>query len=1005
MDPHAELDALLSHDRFVRAVARQLLADESRVDDVVQGTWLAALRCGPTSGGSLRRWLATVARRLALDELRSDRRRSHREQSTARSEVDGSLEELAAREAARTQLLAAVVALPEPYRTVVLLRYYDGLPPRVIARRLELPVDTVKTRLRRALDQLRERVTAAAPIGGRPLHGWMAALAGTPSASLPFSSTGPLLMISTKTKGIIAALALAGLGAALWPMISAKRISTNTEPQREVSIAAPAPSPGPADAEPAVAQVDRGSKEQLKPTSKSSEPAPRRAAQAGDTGALTLEVRSPRDGSPVPQVGIRLLPILADLSGYVKHLGMFTNSHGIARFEAVPAGRVLVQVDRRSTVLILECAPGSDRTHRIDLLKGTEVALRILDFDGRPAAGASVWLGSPREMPIRRVESGRADSKGEITLFDVSEDVVIVATSGAAAPSEPWLFRPKPGATEDRVEKTLTLGAMGARIEGRVVDRTGHAVAGARLLLGDGVPWVAEGGASETPRSRLATDTVCDEQGRFRFFPLAPGTWPVAASAEGHGFVSIETEVVAGGATNLEIALPVASSVEGRVSDGSGRPLEGASITCGRRDTPQFRAARSLPDGTYKLTDFGPGSFEITASFGEAPSQRATVVVDEGATVRFDPVFPASRDLVGRVLDDEGAPLAGWLVRVIPQSIYGNVLGVPFIATDGAGRFEARHLGEGEFVVEALEPPPKGKKPDPMGFDPPCAVLEHVSPGLAEVVLRVTEASRPTVFVEGSICDPDGRPLPAATVSHQIVGERRSTQFSANGSQAHFRVGPIAAARKHTLTFECEGFPPLVKSMHDLVPGRPVDLGEVRLERGAVLTLRLRRVGAELPSNLQATARLEGSDGGSTWTTFDRQGALLVSSPLARGLHAVTVSGEGIATERFEFDAQPGAREARDVELAAGVARSIQCTRKDGKAPLGTLEGSMIDASGATVWSGSFGAHKSKSATLPLSLRPGTYTFSARDTDGAKVRAEVSFKIEDGTSPIALVLE
>lgn len=1005
MDPHAELDALLSHDRFVRSVARQLLADESRIDDVVQGTWLAALRHRPTSGGTLRSWLATVARRLALDSLRSERRRSRREQATARTEVGGSLEELAAREAARTQLLSAVIALPEPYRAVVFLRYYDGLPPRAIARRLELPVDTVKTRLRRALDLLRERVTATAPIGGRPLHGWLAALAGTPSAPYALSGSGPLLMMSTKSKVMFAALALAGLGAALWPMIGAARPSTNSEPPREVSIAAPAPSPGPADAEPAVAQVDRGSKEPLKSTPKSSEPAPRRAAQSGDTGALTLEVRSPRDGSPVPQVGIRLVPIRAELSGYVKHLGMFTNSHGIARFEAVPAGRVVVQVDRRSTVMILECSPGSDQTQHIDLVKGTEVALRILDFDGRPAAGASVWIGNPQEMPIRRVESGRADSKGEITLFDVSEDVVIVATSGGAAPSDPWLFRPKPGATEDRIEKTLSLGSDGGWIEGRVVDRAGRAVAGARLLLGDGEPWIPEGGPSEIPRARLATDAVSDAQGRFRFSALAPGTWPVAASAEGHGFVSVETAVAAGAATNLEIALPVASSVEGRVSDGTGRALEGASIRCGKRETPQFRATRSLPDGTYKLTDLGPGAFEITASYGEAPSQKAALVLEEGATVRFDPIFPVSRDLVGRVLDDAGAPLAGWLVRVIPQSLYGNVLGVPFILTDGSGRFEARHLGEGEFVVEALAPPPYGQKPDPMGFDPPCAVLEHVTPGLAEVILRVTDASRPTVFVGGSICDPEGRPLPNATVLHRIEGERRATQVSAKGSLARFRVGPLAPERKHTLTFQCEGFPPLVKSLRDMVPRRPVDLGEVRLERGSILTLRLRHTGADLPSNLQATAHLEGGEAGSIWSNFDRQGALLVSSPLPRGLHVITISGEGVATERIEFEAQPGTRETRDVELVAGVARSIECTRKDGKVPLGTLEGSMSDASGATVWSGSFGAYKSKSANLTLSLRPGIYTFSARDTDGAKVRAEVAFKIQDESSPIALALE
>ena len=55
-------------------------------------------------------------------------------------------------------LAACVKHLDEPYRRVVFLRYFEELSPPDIARRLELPVKTVKTRLHRALAQLRRRM-------------------------------------------------------------------------------------------------------------------------------------------------------------------------------------------------------------------------------------------------------------------------------------------------------------------------------------------------------------------------------------------------------------------------------------------------------------------------------------------------------------------------------------------------------------------------------------------------------------------------------------------------------------------------------------------------------------------------------------------------------------------------------------------------------------------------------------------------------------------------------
>ncbi|HKE02084.1 MAG TPA: sigma factor, partial [Planctomycetota bacterium] len=67
-------DALLTHRAFVRAIARGLL-DEHLADDVAQDAWLAVRDRAPRARGSLRAWIAAIARNLSLQTLRERRRR------------------------------------------------------------------------------------------------------------------------------------------------------------------------------------------------------------------------------------------------------------------------------------------------------------------------------------------------------------------------------------------------------------------------------------------------------------------------------------------------------------------------------------------------------------------------------------------------------------------------------------------------------------------------------------------------------------------------------------------------------------------------------------------------------------------------------------------------------------------------------------------------------------------------------------------------------------------
>jgi len=149
---------MAEYGEFLRALARGLVGDRHLAEDVVQETELRAISGSPRAGSARRAWLARVVSNLALDMRRRDAGRRARERRVARSEAVPSHVEVGERLAVQRRVLRAVEGLPESQRTVVYLRYYDGLPPRRIATRLQLPVETVKTRLRRALARLRGRL-------------------------------------------------------------------------------------------------------------------------------------------------------------------------------------------------------------------------------------------------------------------------------------------------------------------------------------------------------------------------------------------------------------------------------------------------------------------------------------------------------------------------------------------------------------------------------------------------------------------------------------------------------------------------------------------------------------------------------------------------------------------------------------------------------------------------------------------------------------------------------
>jgi RNA polymerase sigma factor (sigma-70 family) len=149
-----------AHGAWLRRLAGSLVAGEPLVEDVLQETWAAAVRSPPAPRDTRRPWLATTLRNIVFSRRRSDRQRRLREAGYTGTAPDRlpSPEELLVRQEALALVAQEVRALPEPYRSTILLCYMEGVSSAEISRRQEVPAGTVRWRLKYGLDRLRARL-------------------------------------------------------------------------------------------------------------------------------------------------------------------------------------------------------------------------------------------------------------------------------------------------------------------------------------------------------------------------------------------------------------------------------------------------------------------------------------------------------------------------------------------------------------------------------------------------------------------------------------------------------------------------------------------------------------------------------------------------------------------------------------------------------------------------------------------------------------------------------
>lgn len=150
--------SLAESSRLVFRVAFSVLRQREDAEDVAQDAFLKAYRTFHQlrDRQSFHAWLSSIARRLALDRYRKNRRQRAPEGAGA-SRVEGTTNALIDRERAE-KLRLAIDALPEKLRVVVLLADIEEHDIREVARLAGVREGTVKSRLFAGRKRLKERL-------------------------------------------------------------------------------------------------------------------------------------------------------------------------------------------------------------------------------------------------------------------------------------------------------------------------------------------------------------------------------------------------------------------------------------------------------------------------------------------------------------------------------------------------------------------------------------------------------------------------------------------------------------------------------------------------------------------------------------------------------------------------------------------------------------------------------------------------------------------------------
>ena len=909
--------SVLGDDRLVRGVARELVRDDDQADDAAQEAWLVALRKPPVPE---RRpsWLASVVRKVVGRTPRAEARRRRREQLRARPDVVPSTDEILEREALRRQVVQAVLDLDEPFRAAVLLRFFEDLPPREIARRLDVPVETVRSRLRRGLDRLRVRLDAEHD-GERDV--WRSGLLVLPGVFAPglieslttiaASKTSHLssfaksvasavtgshfivraLIVSAKTKAVIGTAAVVALAWVVWQWnasndgdlgeIDAMSVSSSNDTDDSAARRAKS------DAVEAEVVVDAESSVESKPVDTVVE------LRAKTHGPLLVRTIHKETKRPVPNAPVELY-VWKGANPYANRRLIVTDDTGSILVENLPVGRVSLSCKFGGNSRG-EVTGEPDATATIEVPAGYAVVGRVVDPAGDPVANADILVGSIGNDGVALTHSG-TDGRFSLPHVEANSWVCVGAQKTGYRRSDFIILLDDPGAEK---EVRLVLERGGTSIFGRVLQPDGEPAVHARLELNYGFGKQFERDDGARVRTPCEHRVVTDDDGRFRIDSARTGT-PELVVRHGESAPWREkVELLGAGSHEMVIQLERAVTVEGRVIDAAGEPVVRAELSIGGSGLGSSHAW-SAKDGAYRLTGLAPGDLPIRVRSDDHGDRTVELHGEAGKLIRHDVVLDSGARLRFRVVDSSGKPLARWSLRASAlKPMY-----MSFERTDDDGRVEFVGCEAGKKHMVLIS--------HPAGAKTPVRSLHDVVPSEEWVEIRIADDELELGTLIGRVVDAKGSPLGGATVSAWRKGVVASTGIeTCDNETGAFRIHPLSSG-DYSITVSAAGHPRLVVPAV-VPPSETTDLGEIRLPIGGHCIVKLSRAPSR-ENEFHVVANLEDSSQRS-WLTI--AGNEAKSEPLAPGRWTVQIRGKTFRKNSVTIDVR--ANETTTTELSIEI--------------------------------------------------------------------------------------
>ena len=747
MHTSANEQTLTTHRPGLIRLARSLVGSEA--EDVVQDAYLAASDAtGIRSPGA---WLRGTVRRISSKRHRSRARRTARERVAARTEVLPATDEIAAAVEEQRRVLRLLQGLPAHQKRALWLRYFEDLPPRRIAEQLELPVPTVKSHLRRGLQQLRLDLDAE---HGANREKWMAALAPLARAPAAAAATGLLAL------GLLALLAIAVVGVGWWaldPLGSREKETADTLAMRESRP----------ESEERAALEGRGSGRQAPPT-----PAPTPApAPVESPHPAALLVRG--DFISTPFRALRVTVTTSD--GEQRETTL--QERGAALIEDLAPGHALVTCETptgvTATDVRVQLRPGLTWNTEIEIYAARSVRGRVIAASGgSPIPGARVEAVVGHRYPLYdqagsasgwRTRSG-ADGSFELTRVPAGKPLLLLADAPGLQTSEVY-------AEPDAATPTTIRLEAGGALTGRVLLPSGTPAAGAHVFLcppvhGEIRAWLTDRwprGFAEPPGKTEVIWHLDPQNGEVG--PVRP-PWILAAKTDEDGRYALdhveldygylatarlpgylpaeETRVVVmqeRRRATLDLTLRTAGSLRLRIVDAAGEPQPGIAVY-----TDEQPLGPANAEGIARFDRLPVGTLSLWIRQHEVGVWRGEVEITSNPAKRVVKLEPG-RTISGRALDAEGQPLDNVGVYVKPKGFSEGIR----TTTGPDGSFSVPNLPEGTGTLQLW------RRGGPQ-FDK----LEAIAIPSQDLEIRAKPMREPLTdaTITLTVVPPKGRPVP-----------------------------------------------------------------------------------------------------------------------------------------------------------------------------------------------------------------------------------------------------